>query len=392
MNTETLDFIRKHLLDDVQQLALYASRFPNIDMTFALRQIEGRQKAKNKIPIFVANENILYPAKLSIEQSSSELTAVYKSTLCQGECFVDLTGGFGIDCYFISKNFTQTTYIERNNELCEIARHNFKALDIENVSVFNLQSEEFLNAMQPVDFIFIDPARRNDVGNKVISLSDCEPNVAELSTLLLAKGNNVMIKLSPMLDITKAIQDLPATKHVHIISVDNECKEILLLMNAEPKQQLTITTINIFKNNTNQVFNFDQHEETAANAEYTSNLLQYLYEPNSSVMKSGAFKLIAQRFDLKKLEKNTHLYTSNEYSVDFPGRIFQIESISGSSKPEIKQLKTKVTKANIAVRNYPLTVAEFRKKTGISEGGDHYIFACKLVNKKNAIIICKKVS
>lgn len=391
MTPETQRFILEHLLDDVRQLALQSARFPQVDMALALRQITGRQKVRLKTPLFYEHPDILYPKQLSLEQSSSESTAKYKSTCCKGGSFADLTGGFGIDCYFISKNFAQAFYIERNTELCEIARHNFDVLGAENIQVLNMPCEDFLKEMSPVDLIYIDPARRNQAGNKMVLLSDCEPNVAELLPLLLAKGENALIKLSPMLDITRALKDLPATKEIHIISVDNECKEILFLIHGKAEQKILIKTINLLKNKANQVFDFDEQEENKAQVDYTSELLQYLYEPNSSVMKSGAFNLVAERFGLKKLHKNTHLYTSNELIPDFPGRIFLIESVCGSSKHEIKNLRVNAPQANITVRNYPLTVNEFRKKTGIREGGELYIFACKLINDVNAIVQCKKI-
>lgn len=391
MTPETQRFILEHSLDDVRQLALQSARFPQIDMALALRQITGRQKVRLKIPLFYNHPDILYPKQLSLEQSSSESTAKYKSTCREGGNFADLTGGFGIDCYFISRNFAQASYIERNTELCEIARHNFDILGAENIRVFNMQSEDFLKEMTPVDLIYIDPARRNQAGNKVVLLSDCEPDVSELLPLLLAKGENVLIKLSPMLDITRALKDLPATKEIHIISVDNECKEILFLIHGKVGQKMMIKTVNLLKNKANQVFDFNEQEENKAQVDYTSELLQYLYEPNSSVMKSGAFNLVAERFGLKKLHKNTHLYTSNELIPDFPGRIFLIESVYGSTKHEIKNLRVNAPQANITVRNYPLTVNEFRKKTGIRDGGELYIFACKLINDVNAIVQCKKI-
>ncbi len=391
MTPETQRFILEHSLDDVRQLALQSARFPQIDMALALRQITGRQKVKLKIPLFYNHPDILYPKQLSLEQSSSESTAKYKSSCCEGGSFADLTGGFGIDCYFISRNYAQASYVERNTELCEIARHNFDILGAENIRVFNRQSEDFLKEMSPVDLIYLDPARRNQAGNKVVLLSDCEPNVAELLPLLLTKAENVLIKLSPMLYITLALKDLPNTKEIHIISVDNECKEILFLIHGKVGQKIMIKTVNLLKNKANQIFNFEEQEEKRAQVDYTSELLQYLYEPNSSVMKSGAFNLVAERFGLKKLHKNTHLYTSNELMPDFPGRIFLIESVCGSTKHEIKNLRLNTPQANITVRNYPLTVNEFRKRTGIRDGGELYIFACKLVNDVNAIVQCKKI-
>jgi len=392
MTPEIKKFIAEHSQDDVQKLALQSARFPHIDMAFALRQITGMQKTKSKIPTFYENTDILYPIQLSLEQSSSESTAKYKSSLCEGETFADLTGGFGIDCYFISQKFSQSSYVERHTELCEIATNNFKALGANNIAVFNRQSEEFLTEMTPVDLIFIDPARRGAAGNKVVSLSDCEPNVAKLSSLLLEKAKKVLIKLSPMLDISLALKELPETKEVHIVSVDNECKEVLLLLDDNSDKNLTIKTINIIKDAKIQQFDYLFADESVTQASFAKDILKYIYEPNSSIMKSGAFNLISERFGIQKLHKNTHLYTANVLIENFPGRIFETEQVSGSSKQEIKELQKSVTKANIAVRNYPLSVEEFRKKTGIKDGGSIYIFACKTSNDANSIIKCRKIN
>ena len=391
MTPEIKKFIAEHSHDDVQKLALQSARFPNIDMALVLRQITGMQKTRTKIPSFHINADILYPAQLSLEQSSSESTAKYKSSLCEGNTFADLTGGFGIDCYFISRKFSQSIYVERHTELCEIAAHNFKVLGANNITVFNRHSEEFLTEMLPVDLIFIDPARRSATGKKVVLLSDCEPNVAQLSALLLQKAKKVLIKLSPMLDISLALKELPDTKEVHIISVDNECREVLLLLDVNSDKKLIIKTINIIKDSKIQQFDYQFADETATQAGFAKDILKYIYEPNSSIMKSGAFNLISERFGTLKLHKNTHLYTSNTLIDNFPGRVFEVELVSGSSKQEIKKLQKSVTKANIAARNYPLSVEEFRKKTGIKDGGDIYIFACKAHDDINCIIKCCKI-
>ena len=388
MNFETQQFILEHTNDDVHFLALQSHRFPQIDMSFALRQITGRQKIRNKVPYFFRNPDILYPLQLSIEQSSSELTAQYKASLIEGESLVDLTGGFGIDCYFMSLNFIKVIYIEHNKELCEISKQNFKTLGVKNIQVENMNCEDFLTRDFFADVIFIDPARRDFSGNKVVFLSDCEPNVIKLSEDLLQKTNKVLIKTSPMLDISSAIKDLQFTEEVHIISVDNECKEILFVLSKTIINDIKIKTINIQKS-FHQIFEYYYNEEINTTVNFCSELKSYLYEPNSSIMKSGAFKLIAAKFNLMKLNKNTHLYTSDLLISDFPGRIFHIDSVSGSTKQDFKRLK--ITKANIAVRNYPLTVSEFRKKSGISEGGEIYIFACKICYDFNIIIICRKI-
>jgi 16S rRNA G966 N2-methylase RsmD len=390
MNKETKQFILEHIDDDIHQLALQSSRFPLVDMPFAIRQINGKQKIKSKIPSFFQNNNILYPIQLSLEQSSSESTAKYKSTLCEGKTLTDLTGGFGIDCYFLAHHFEQVSYIEHNAELCEIAAHNFKALDLNNIKIIHADSEKYLSEMEKVDWIFIDPARRSESGKKAVFLSDCEPNISALSSLLLQKATNVMIKLSPMLDITAAVRELPNTSEIHVISVENECKEILLILNQTSSSNKKIKTINLTKNKVNQCFQFNTDETTNATLTYTSIIEKYLYEPNASIMKSGAFKIIGNRFDLHKLQINTHLYTSNKLSLQFPGRVFEVIKIYNNSKSELKELTQQTQKANITTRNYPISVNELRKKLKIKEGGESYLFACTLSNEHKVIIECKK--
>lgn len=391
MNKETRQFIADNLEADIHQLALQATRYPLVDIPLAIRQINGKQKIKLKIPLFFNTEDILYPVQLSLEQSSSQSTAYYKSTLCEGNTLVDLTGGFGIDCYFMAENFSQVTYVERHAELCELARHNFKALGRKNIEVIHADSEKHLAEMQQVDWIFIDPARRSESGKKVAILSDCEPDVSALAPLLLEKAAKVMIKLSPMLDITAAVRELPTTAEIHIISVENECKEVLLILNQSTDNQKKITTINISKNKANQVFELNADDEASAIVCYTSELSNYLYEPNASVLKSGAFKSLGSRFGLSKLHTNTHLYTSTNLLVDFPGRIFEVQEIWGSAKKELKELASTTPKANISTRNYPLPVDELRKKLKIKEGGDVYLFACTLNNEQKVIVECGKV-
>ena len=391
MNKETRQFIRDNMEADIHQLALQASRYPLVDMPLAIRQINGKQKIKLKIPLFFNTVDILYPVQLSLEQSSSQSTAYYKSTLCEGNTLVDLTGGFGIDCCFMAVNFRQVTYVERDAELCKLAYHNFDALGCQNIDVIHADSVNHLSEIDKVDWIFIDPARRSESGKKVVLLSDCEPNVSSLAPVMLNKATNVMIKLSPMLDITAAVRDLPNTDEIHIISVENECKEVLLILNQKPGNQIKIRTINLSKNKTNQVFEFQALDEADAVIGFSSEISNYLYEPNSAVMKSGAFKAVASRFGLTKLHINTHLYTSSNLIVEFPGRIFEVQKVWGTAKKNLKDLAISAPKANISTRNYPLPVDELRKKLKIKEGGDVYLFACTVNNEQKVIVECRKV-
>lgn len=391
MNQETRQFILENANVNVHQLALRSGRFPLVDMQLAIRQIAGRQKIKSKIPLFYSADDILYPAQLSIEQSSSESTANYKSTLCEGNTLVDLTGGFGVDCCFMSRQFKEVVYVERQEELCELAQHNFNVLNKNHIHVIHAETEQYLTQMQHMDWIFIDPARRSKTGNKVVFLSDCEPNVSALSSFLLEKAKNVMIKLSPMMDITAAVRDLPNTSEIHIISVENECKEILLILKPAFSDKPIVKTINIIKNNKMQTFDFDQDKELNASVLFCSAIEKYLYEPNAAIMKSGAFKLIGERYELHKLHKNTHLYTSNELKADFPGRIFEVIKEWGTSKNELKNEIERVSKANISTRNYPLSADDLRKKLNIKDGGDVYLFACTILNERKVILECQRL-
>jgi 16S rRNA G966 N2-methylase RsmD len=392
MNKETQQFISENIDADVHQLALKCSRLPLVDMPLAIRQINGKQKVKFKIPLFYNTDDILYPVQLSLEQSSSESTAKYKSSLCEGNSLVDLTGGFGIDCCFIAQRFKQVTYVERQADLCKLATHNFSVLNRKQIQVINSETEKYLLEMDHADWIFVDPARRSSSGKKVVLLSDCEPNVSGLSKLLLEKASQVMIKLSPMMDITAAVLQLPKTSEVHIISVDNECKEVLLILKQSTENRILIKTINISKNNDNQTFEYYMEDELNNQCSHTAYVGKYLYEPNASIMKSGAFNLIGIRFNLLKLHKNTHLYTSNELLLEFPGRIFEVEKKWGNSKNELKDLFEKAPKANICTRNYPITVDELRKKLKIKDGGYIYLFACTLNNEQKTIIETNKIT
>jgi len=391
MNTETKHFITAHEKDDVFTLKLNYKSDSEVDIDLAIRQINGRQKVRSKVPTYYETEDLLYPVQLSLEQSSSELTAKYKSTICTGHTLVDLTGGFGVDCYFMSSQFKHATYIERQAELCDLAIHNFKVLGRDSIEVVQSETENYLKDMNPVDWIFIDPARRSSSGKKVVLLSDCEPNVAALSKLLLEKANRIMIKLSPMMDITAAMRELPDTSEIHIISVENECKEVLLILDHSVVTNIKMKAVNFGKNNERQLFEYNTEEEWNAVATYSPEIDKYLYEPNASVMKSGAFKLIGNLFKLSKLHINTHLYTSNELSLHFPGRVFEVLNTWGNSKSELNELSKHLPKANITTRNYPLSVEELRKKLKIKEGGDSFLFACTMANNQKVMIECKKL-
>jgi len=391
MNAETKLFISKHEKDDIFTLKLNFKSDSGVDIDMAIRQINGKQKTKLKIPVFYNTVNLYYPVQLSLEQSSSESTAIYKSTICSGDSLADLTGGFGVDCNFMSAKFKQVSYIERQEELCNLARHNFKVLGKDHITVFHSETEAHLEIMDHADWIYIDPARRSAGGNKVVLVSDCEPDVSRLYPLLLEKATRVMIKLSPMMDISAAIRDLPNTSEIHILSVENECKEVLIILNQSIRNIIVVKTINFSKNKEDQIFEYQLEEEVIAGISLTTQVEKYLYEPNAAIMKSGAFKLIGNKFRMHKLHINTHLYTSNELIPEFPGRVFEVIHPWGNTKKELKELGEKTPKANITTRNYPVPVDELRKKLKIKDGGDVYLFACTLSEDQKMIIETKKL-
>lgn len=391
MNEQTRKFINEHEYDDIFDLSLQLRGHADIDANLVVRQINGRKRIKLKVPTFFQNDEILYPVNLSMEQASSEITAQYKSKLCKGRTLVDLTGGFGIDCYFMACNFQKAVYVERNEELCKLAHHNFNLLKKEHIDVVNEDALNYLSKMDKVDCIYLDPARRNLEGKKVFKLADCEPDVSKYFDLLLSKADLLIVKLSPMLDISQILTELSCIEEVHIISVDNDCKEVLLIAQEDSANTPTFRTVNFTKSGI-QEYRFKNITEINSQPAYTKLPKHFLYEPNVSVLKAGAFKSIATTFQLEKLHINTHLYTSNELVPDFPGRVFEVENVYGNSKSELRRLSRHVPKANISIRNYILSVEELRKKSGIKEGGDQYIFACKLADNEYAFIQCHKTT
>ena len=396
LNDETLRFIHEHCKDDVRNLALQAPKYPGVDMPVALTQIAGRQAAAEKIPSWHEEEGVLYPRHLSLEQCSSEATARYKASIIpesSSGTLTDLTGGFGIDCSFLATGFKSATYVERQEELCEIAAHNFPILNLNHINVRNEDGVDYLNAMSPVDCIFLDPARRNEHGGKTVAISDCEPNVAELEGLLLSKANRIMIKLSPMLDLSLALKELKQTQEVHILSVNNECKELLILLGQTSPAEISIHCVNLFTKGTQkeQHFVFTREQEQCSECTYTDSLETYLYEPNASLLKAGAFRSIAAAYPVRKLHPNSHLYTSDTFIENFPGRIFRIVNQCSFNKKEVKENLADLKKANVTVRNFPATVAELRKRIHLAEGGDTYLFASTLNNGQKVLIRCEKV-
>ena len=394
LTTETIRFIEENARADVRSLALQAKKYPKVDMAMAVVQIAGRQIAEAKVPTWYRTEGLLYPKHLSMEQCSSEATAIYKAGLVEGETFADLTGGFGIDCSFLSRKFKKADYVERQAELCELAKHNFPLLGL-NIDVHNEDGVEYLKRMQPVDCLFLDPVRRDGHGGKTVAISDCEPDVSALEELLVEKARKVVVKLSPMLDLSLALKDLKHVCEVHIVSTDNECKELLLILQKETaSSEVSIHCINslgaLNGYRIYQEYAFTQEQERTSDCPLTHEVEAYLYEPNASIMKAGAYRSLTQAYPVKKLHPSSHLYVSSHFIEDFPGRKFQVEAVSGFGKKELKTFLQGMEKANLTIRNFPSSVAELRKRLKLKEGGDDYLFATTLADESKVIIKCKK--
>lgn len=390
LSSETLLFIEQNSRADVRTLALQAKKYPQVDMAMAVVQIAGRQIAKVKLPSWHRTEGLLYPKHLSMEQCSSEVTALYKASLVEGDSFADLTGGFGIDCSFLSQKFKKADYVERQAELCELASHNFPLLGLD-IDVHHADGVEYLKRMDPVDCLFLDPARRDGHGGKTVAISDCEPDVSALEDLLVEKAKTVMVKLSPMLDLSLALKTLKYVREVHIVSVNNECKELLLILQKQSiSPDISIHCEHIV-NDLHQHFVFTQEQERTSDCPLAKEVGAYLYEPNASILKAGAFRSIVQTFPVQKLHSSSHLYTSTQFIEDFPGRRFQVEAVSGFGKKELKTFLQGMEKANLTIRNFPSSVAELRKRLKLKEGGEDYLFATTLVDESKVLIRCKKV-
>ena len=392
MNQATIDFIREHAEADVHQLALQGTKNPEVNLTFALEQIAGRQKAKTKLPTWAATDGIIYPPHLSMEQCSSEQTARYKANIAgKGALMVDLTAGYGVDMAFVSPNYRRAIHVEQQASLCAISSENFKLLGLNHIEVVCADGVDYLHQLDHADLIFLDPARRDDHGARTYGIADCTPNVLELRDELLQKADRVMLKLSPMLDWRKAVEDLGNVNEVHIVSVDNECKELLLILSKEEKP------LKLFCVNNDQVFEGDQGDwlNERSIAEIRVPVLMssqaYLFEPNASIMKAGCFALLEQRFKVAQVDKNSHLFVSDSDISDFPGRRFLIEKTTSMNKRELKAALAGIDKANITVRNFPMSVAELRKRLKLKEGGDLYLFATTIAGHQHQLFLCRKI-
>lgn len=392
LNSDVQAFIKAHEQDNPARLLLSHGQKEGFPIKEAVAQIEARKIAKNKLPLWYNTRGIILPPRVSMEQCSSEATARYKASLISGEEMLDLTGGSGADTFFLAQCFKKATYIEHQTHLADLAAHNFKSLGAEHIQCINMLAEEFLQKnKQHYDLIYIDPARRGEAGQKVFLLSDCQPDVARIQDLLLKNAKQIMIKLSPMLDVKLALQSLYMIPFdVHIVAVDNEVKELLLYYPGESTSNSStqMHCINLDKNgNPLHVFRAGLEDEQVQVQFGEPDT--YLYEPNAAIMKAGLFKTIAEHFDLTKLHPNSHLYSSSDLISGFPGRIFRLIAKSPAQKKALRQVLPEM-KANLTVRNFPADAKSLIKKLGLQEGGSHYLFATTLANNEKCLLIGKK--
>lgn len=391
------DIIERNAMADVRQLALSLKSSADIRPQYVLNQIAGRQAIGRKVPSWSGVQGMVYPVRLSVEQCSSEPTAQYKASVIKRlvdelgvsspTSMADLTGGFGVDFSFVAPCFDEKTYIERNEELATIVEHNMAALGMKDIRCVCGDGVEFVESMDGhLTCIFLDPARRDEHGGKTVHIEDCTPNLIELEQMLLSKADIVVAKLSPMLDVSEALASLKQVDAVHVVSVDNECKELLLVMRHDVSADPKIYTLN-----GDQSFAFSRSEEREAECVMASSVGRYLYEPNASVMKAGAFKVVGGRYGVKKLHASSHLYTSDELVESFPGRLFEVMSVGSMGKNTLPSTMQGLQKANITVRNFPQKVDDIRKKLKLKEGGEDYVFATTLTGDKKVLVHCRKV-
>lgn len=434
MNDETREFVAMHRNEDVRELALKAKRVEGLDLPLALDQIAGWQIASKKLPQWASCEGIVYPPHISMEQCSSQFTAQYKSeiaqtllapaatvrarvsdsaesvmqtaksafqlsdspesdTLVAKRAMVDLTGGFGVDFSYLARGFSQATYVERQRHLCDLAEHNMAALGLDQARIVCGDGVEYLRQMGPVDFIYLDPARRDEHGSRTYAIEDCTPNVLELRDLLLVKSQYTLVKLSPMLDWRKAVADFDGTvREVHIVATGNECKELLLVLGQQMHEEPSAPRV--FCVNDNQRIDYDSAAYTQGlriGGKPLPEVKNYLYEPNASIMKAGCFDLVEERFGVTQVGPSSHLFVSATPVADFPGRGFAIEAIGGMNKKDIKRLLNGTKQANIAVRNFPLTAPQLRKKLKLADGGPVYLFGTTMQGCDHVLLRTSKI-
>lgn len=386
LNTKIQEFINENLNSDINSLLLKGTSFQDVKTNEIIEQIEAKKRCEKKLPTWFKTQNIYYPNKLNIEQTSSEITATYKSELINGNSLIDLTGGFGVDCFYFSKQFKEVTHCEIDENLSKIINHNYKQFKIQNIkTVANDGIAYIKSSSQKYDWIYMDPSRRHDSKGKVFFLNDCLPNVPKHLELLFKHSKNILIKTSPLLDLSVGINELKHVKTIHVVALNNEVKELLWVLEAGFNDEIIIETVNI-KNEIKEHFKFSMDLEKRSESQY-SQALSYLFEPNSAILKAGGFHSISNKLNVFKLHKHSHLYTS-ESLLDFPGRSFKIKNIINYSKKELKKLS--ISKANITTRNFPETVQQIRKKFNIKDGGDCYLFFTTDLNNEKIVIVTSK--
>jgi 16S rRNA G966 N2-methylase RsmD len=386
LHTDVQQFISDNLKSDITKLILKGSPFKDVSIQELANQIIAKQKSEHKLTSWFQAKNMYYPPKVSIEQTSSEITANYKMHLVEGTSIIDITGGFGVDCFYFSKRFKEVIHCEINTKLSSIVKHNNQQLNIKNVVTFSGDGLAYLkNTVANFDCVYIDPSRRNDLKGKVFLLKDCLPNVPENIDFLFSKTNQILLKNSPILDITSAINELQFVKEIHVIAVKNEVKEVLFLLEKNYEQKIQIKTINILKKDS-QKFNFNLNKSAVSS--YAAPL-NYLYEPNAALLKSGGFHHISSQLNVFKLHQHSHLYTSKNL-INFPGRTFKIETVISYDKKQINKLVSS-KKANITTRNFPKTVAQIRLETKIKDGGTLFLFFTTNNDGKFIVVFCAKL-
>ncbi len=385
LSKELVSFINQHLDSDLQRLALQKNPFPLYEWKWVLNQIQAKKKAQKKLPTWFGNNDAVFPSALSVEQTSSEPLAQYKASLINGNSLIDLTGGFGVDDLYFARSFKKVVHCELQKELSDIVSHNLKVFDIDNIETVNGDSIAYLEQTAgPFDWIYVDPARRDESKSKVFLLKDCTPNVVDLLPLLFKKSTNVLLKVAPLLDVSAVLQEINHVKKIYAVALQNEVKELLIILEKDFNGIPDVVACNILNNGEICSDGFSLEDDESALLSFP---LTYLYEPYSSYLKLGQYNSIANRFNVRKLHKHSHLYTS-EKLVDFPGRKFKIEQIIPYHKKELKFLEQ--SKCNVTTRNFPLKVEDLRKKHKLKDGGDTYLFFTTDMNNEKIVIITKK--
>jgi hypothetical protein len=386
LSAEIQEYIHKSLQVNISKLALSKNPFPEVDWKEIINQIVSKNKSQHKLPTWFNTDNIYYPPSISIEQTSSEITAKYKSELISGTSLIDLTGGFGVDDYYFSKKFERVIHCERNVALSEIVQHNYGVLNVNNITCLAQNSTDVLmQSDSTFDWIYIDPSRRSDLKGKVFLLKDCLPNVPENLKLYFSKSNSILIKTAPILDITAGCMELENIKAIHIVAIENEVKEILWLLEKGYNNEIELNAVNIQKEKTDcTTFILGEHSPARFSLPQ-----EFLYEPNAPLLKSGGVDYLCDALHISKLHPHSHLFTHIEL-IDFPGRRFIINDVIPFKKENLKKhLEGK--KMNITTRNFPLTVEEIRKKYKIADGGTVYAFFTTNKNNEKIVLICTKI-